>query len=42
MEEQVKFGNYLLSDERNKKIKEPRLKKVVGDWDIENFKLDQE
>lgn len=33
----VDFGNYLLSEERNKTIESEEMKSVVGDWDIANW-----
>lgn len=37
-EDLVSFGNYLLSDKRNDKIDSKSASKIVGDWDIENWK----
>ena len=34
----VDFGNYLLSEERNKTIESEEMKSVVGDWDLANWK----
>ena len=33
----VDFGNYLLSEKRNKTIESEEMKSVVGDWDIANW-----
>lgn len=33
----VDFGNYLLSEERNKTIESEEMKSVVGDWDLANW-----
>ena len=33
----VSFGNYLLSDFRDKTIENETNKQVVGDWDISNW-----
>lgn len=37
-EDLVSFGNYLLSDKRNDKIDSKSASKMVGDWDLENWK----
>lgn len=34
----VDFGNYLLSEQRNKTIESEEMKSVVGDWDLRNWK----
>ena len=33
----VSFGNYLLSDFRDRTIEKETNKQVVGDWDISNW-----
>lgn len=33
----VSFGNYLLSDERNKNIGYEEAQHYVGDWDVSNW-----
>ena len=33
----VDFGNYLLSEQRNKTIESEEMKSVVGDWDLANW-----
>lgn len=39
--ELVSFGNYLLSKQRNKSIKNEQSKHLVGDWDIANWEETQ-
>jgi hypothetical protein len=33
----VRFGNHLLSDERNNDIESEEAKHYVGDWDVSNW-----
>lgn len=36
--ELISFGNYLLSEQRNKSVTNEQSKHLVGDWDIANWK----
>ena len=35
--ELISFGNYLLSEQRNKLVTNEQSKHLVGDWDIANW-----
>ena len=35
--ELISFGNYLLSEQRNKSVTNEQSKHLVGDWDIANW-----
>lgn len=41
-EDLVSFGNYLLSDKRNDKIDSKSTSKMVGDWDLENWRTKED